>query len=254
MGEKMGLNGIDNGYDVFCNQPKSKPNALTIVFSSPDFWCSTSTEYRGRICWIEPETSPQRVNTRVHFRTHKRCLVACLYRFLYFKLVSGYWTSCCIFLGAALENLSAGRIGICQESTNTIGAAIVIAIRYAAVRKQFGQTSTANGKEENPLIEYELHVSLGINRVSQISHNYGEEGWCRSCCSIRLKCILFNSRDGDCSPISQPRLSSGPSCRNSRKFTWKMFKNLWRVKPYPTLWVFRIDKYLNMTGKQILTV
>ncbi|XP_063822074.1 peroxisomal acyl-coenzyme A oxidase 3 [Ostrinia nubilalis] len=55
-------------------------------------------------------------------------------------------------LGAALENLSAGRVGIMQESCHSISSAVAIAIRYAASRKQFG------GKDaEIPLIEYELH-------------------------------------------------------------------------------------------------
>lgn len=63
-----------------------------------------------------------------------------------------------MLVGAVLENLSAGRMGICQESTNRLGAAIVIAVRYAAVRKQFS-TSRSNSNEETPIIEYELHVS-----------------------------------------------------------------------------------------------
>lgn len=59
-------------------------------------------------------------------------------------------------LGAALENLSAGRVGIMQESTNTLTASVVIAIRYAALRKQFGD----DGHGEVAIIEYQLHVSF----------------------------------------------------------------------------------------------
>lgn len=59
-------------------------------------------------------------------------------------------------LGAALENLSAGRIGIMQECTNNLVSAVTIAIRYAALRTQFGP----NGSEELPIIEYELHVGF----------------------------------------------------------------------------------------------
>lgn len=60
-------------------------------------------------------------------------------------------------LGAALENLSTGRVGIMQESSNNLISAVTIAVRYAAVRKQF---SPNNGNyEELPLMEYELHVS-----------------------------------------------------------------------------------------------
>ena len=66
--------------------------------------------------------------------------------------------------GAVLENLSAGRMGICQEATNTLGAAIVIATRYAAVRTQFASSLSSKGQIETPLIEYELHVSLWLVR------------------------------------------------------------------------------------------
>lgn len=62
-------------------------------------------------------------------------------------------------LGAALESFSAGRIGIMQESSNTLADAIVIAVRYAAVRKQFGPD--INGPEI-PIIEYQLHVSFNF--------------------------------------------------------------------------------------------
>ncbi|KAH9629259.1 hypothetical protein HF086_008341 [Spodoptera exigua] len=55
-------------------------------------------------------------------------------------------------LGAALENLSAGRIGIMQESCHSIASAVAIAIRYAATRAQFGERDN-----EISLIEYELH-------------------------------------------------------------------------------------------------
>ncbi|CAG9784032.1 unnamed protein product [Diatraea saccharalis] len=55
-------------------------------------------------------------------------------------------------LGAALENLSAGRVGIMQESCHSIASAVTIAVRYAASRRQFGERN-----REIPLIEYELH-------------------------------------------------------------------------------------------------
>lgn len=62
-------------------------------------------------------------------------------------------------LGAALESLSTGRIGIMQESSNNLISAVTIAIRYAALRKQFGLNGDYE-QEEFPLIEYELHVSI----------------------------------------------------------------------------------------------
>lgn len=58
-------------------------------------------------------------------------------------------------LGAALESFSAGRLGIMQESANTLSHAAVIAVRYAALRKQFGYEKDG---PEVPIIEYQLHV------------------------------------------------------------------------------------------------
>ncbi|XP_030762697.1 peroxisomal acyl-coenzyme A oxidase 3 isoform X1 [Sitophilus oryzae] len=61
-------------------------------------------------------------------------------------------------LGAALESLSTGRVGIMQESSNNLICAVTIAIRYAAIRKQFGPNGDGgNTKNEWPLIEYQLH-------------------------------------------------------------------------------------------------
>lgn len=62
-------------------------------------------------------------------------------------------------LGAALESFSAGRLGIMQESSNTLSHAIVIAVRYAALRKQFG--IDAQGPETS-IIEYQLHVNISF--------------------------------------------------------------------------------------------
>ncbi|XP_039299442.1 peroxisomal acyl-coenzyme A oxidase 3-like [Nilaparvata lugens] len=56
-------------------------------------------------------------------------------------------------LGAALENLSCGRVAIMQESSNTLAKACVIAVRYAAQRTQFCDQQGI----ETPLIEYQLH-------------------------------------------------------------------------------------------------
>ncbi|XP_044753120.1 peroxisomal acyl-coenzyme A oxidase 3 isoform X2 [Coccinella septempunctata] len=57
-------------------------------------------------------------------------------------------------LGAVLENLSLGRLGIIQGSVNTLIKAVTIAVRYAAVRQQF--SDNGNGYE-NAIIEYPLH-------------------------------------------------------------------------------------------------
>ncbi|XP_011309001.1 peroxisomal acyl-coenzyme A oxidase 3 [Fopius arisanus] len=59
-------------------------------------------------------------------------------------------------LGAVLQNLSTARIGISGECVNSIGIASTIAVRYAAVRRQFS-SSLDNNATETPIIEYELH-------------------------------------------------------------------------------------------------
>uniref|UniRef100_A0A146LJI1 Acyl-coenzyme A oxidase n=1 Tax=Lygus hesperus TaxID=30085 RepID=A0A146LJI1_LYGHE len=56
-------------------------------------------------------------------------------------------------LGASLEILSAGRVGIVNESSNCLLRSIVIAVRYAAQRRQFRDS---NGIEK-PIIEYQTH-------------------------------------------------------------------------------------------------
>lgn len=63
-------------------------------------------------------------------------------------------------LGAALEMLSAARVAIIQENTCVIASAVTIAVRYAALRKQFG----SKDNEEISLIEYPLHVSFNVNK------------------------------------------------------------------------------------------
>lgn len=109
IGEKIGLNGIDNGFVMFNNYRIPQENLLnrTGDISEEGVYESVFSE-------------PGKV------------------------------------LGAALESFSAGRIGIMQESVNTLAKASVIAVRYAAVRKQFGPER--NG-EDIPIIEYQLHVS-----------------------------------------------------------------------------------------------
>lgn len=48
-----------------------------------------------------------------------------------------------------------GRIGIMQESCQSLASAVSIAVRYAATRTQFGER-----ERETPLIEYPLHVRI----------------------------------------------------------------------------------------------
>ncbi|XP_066998147.2 peroxisomal acyl-coenzyme A oxidase 3 [Anabrus simplex] len=106
MGEKTGLNGIDNGFILFQNYRIPRENLL------------------NRISNVTPEGEYET------FFTNPQQL-----------------------LGAALENLSTGRVGIMQESANTLSNALCIAIRYSAVRRQFGPSDKDC---ELPIIEYQL--------------------------------------------------------------------------------------------------
>lgn len=108
MGEKIGLNGIDNGFVLFDNYRIPKDNLLNKTSD-----VSKDGEY------ISVFSDPNKI------------------------------------LGAALESLMTGRIGISNESTGTLAFASVIATRYAAIRKQF--TIERDGPEV-PIIEYQLHV------------------------------------------------------------------------------------------------
>lgn len=109
IGEKVGLNGIDNGFVMFSQYRIPRENLLNRTGDvTPDGQYESVFSEPGKI------------------------------------------------LGAALESFSAGRLGIMQESSNTLSHAVVIAVRYAALRKQF--SLEPNGTEI-PIIEYQLHVS-----------------------------------------------------------------------------------------------
>lgn len=55
-----------------------------------------------------------------------------------------------------MGSLSVGRLGIVNICTAYITKAVPIAIRYTAVRKQFGPPNS----EELPVLEYQLVVSI----------------------------------------------------------------------------------------------
>ncbi|XP_075969978.1 peroxisomal acyl-coenzyme A oxidase 3 [Anticarsia gemmatalis] len=105
MGEKIGVNGIDNGFIMFNQYRIPRENLL-----------NRTADVTEDGVYESSFSDPSRI------------------------------------LGAALENLSAGRIGIMQESCHSIASAVAIAIRYAATRKQFGDRDN-----EIALIEYQLH-------------------------------------------------------------------------------------------------
>ncbi|KAG6453258.1 hypothetical protein O3G_MSEX008062 [Manduca sexta] len=105
IGEKIGLNGVDNGFVMFNNYAVPKAAALDKLGGVDD---------NGDYC--SPIRDPKK-------------------RF-----------------GASLGILSGGRVHITSISTNYLVKAIVIAIRYSAVRKQFGPENAA---EEMPVLEYQ---------------------------------------------------------------------------------------------------
>ncbi|GBM47709.1 Peroxisomal acyl-coenzyme A oxidase 3 [Araneus ventricosus] len=55
--------------------------------------------------------------------------------------------------GASMGSLSLGRMGILSVGVANLHMCLPIAIRYAAIRRQFGPP----GKEEVPILEYQLH-------------------------------------------------------------------------------------------------
>ncbi|XP_035783311.1 peroxisomal acyl-coenzyme A oxidase 3-like [Anopheles albimanus] len=107
IGEKIGLNGIDNGFVMFNHYRIPRENLLNRTGDvTPEGVYESTFSEPGKI------------------------------------------------LGAVLESFSAGRLGIMQESSNTLSHAAVIAVRYAALRKQFG---TDRDGPEQSIIEYQLH-------------------------------------------------------------------------------------------------
>lgn len=54
--------------------------------------------------------------------------------------------------GLTLDSLSGGRVGISRNAVESIKRALVIAVRYSAVRVQFGPKDNS----EIPVIEYQL--------------------------------------------------------------------------------------------------
>lgn len=76
---------------------------------------------------------------------------------VFLRLVSrvNYFNNSLNLTGASLGALSAGRVGITGMCTANLIKGITIAIRYSAVRRQFGPDDS---KEELPVIEYQLQV------------------------------------------------------------------------------------------------
>lgn len=109
IGEKIGLNGIDNGFMMFQHYRIPREYLLNRTGD-----VTPSGEYESSF------SEPGRI------------------------------------LGAALENLSTGRVGIMQESVNNLICAVTISVRYSAVRKQFAPY-VGDTEKELSIIEYQLH-------------------------------------------------------------------------------------------------
>ncbi|XP_051170139.1 peroxisomal acyl-coenzyme A oxidase 3-like [Leptopilina boulardi] len=117
LGEKIGLNGVDNGFIIFNQYSIPRINLLNRHAD-----VSVDGKYIAR---IKNES--------------KR-------------------------LGASLGSLSSGRIGISLISTMYLAVAVIIAIRYCSVRKQFGFSLT----NEWPVIEYQVQQGRLLPHLASV--------------------------------------------------------------------------------------
>nr|CAD7605247.1 unnamed protein product [Timema genevievae] len=124
MGEKLGLNAVDNGFAIFNQYRIPKDNLLNKIGS-----VTPSGQY----------VSPVK-DSRKRF-------------------------------GASLGALTVGRVVINCISTVNLSKAVTIAVRYSAVRKQFGPTEDG---EELPVIEYQLQAKRNTVHTTLLSLD-GEE-------------------------------------------------------------------------------
>ncbi|XP_068679915.1 peroxisomal acyl-coenzyme A oxidase 3-like [Montipora foliosa] len=105
LGEKLGQNGLDNGFVSFNNVRISRENLLNKT----------------------ADVTPDGKYVTTFKDPNKR-------------------------FGAALGALSGGRVGITSMAVTNLQSCLPIAIRYSAVRRQFGPP----GKEEIPVLEYQM--------------------------------------------------------------------------------------------------
>lgn len=148
MGEKNGLNGLDNGFLLFKNYSLPREYLLNkIADVSKDGIYNTSVKNQdkrfGKIClWI------------FHYFFEN---ISISNLFIRFDL--NFFPNILLsFLAKFLSPLSNGRVGITLHATMFSRLALTIATRYCAVRRQFG----ANENEEEPVIEYQVQVLMKI--------------------------------------------------------------------------------------------
>ncbi|CAH2086023.1 unnamed protein product [Euphydryas editha] len=139
IGEKIGLNGIDNGFVMFNNYHIPKEYALDKLGGVDD-----NGDYKT------PFRDPSK-------------------RF-----------------GASLGILSGGRVTITGISTNYLQKAIVIAVRYSAVRKQFG---SENAVEETPVLEYQQQQ---IRLLPYLAATYAFRIFCTWFSALHINMMIDN--------------------------------------------------------------
>lgn len=168
MGGKLGLNGVDNGYDSVVHFKKSSVIKFYLFHGSVmmlDHFRVPKTALLNRTgdvneagIYVSPYKDkkkrlgnlklPRRVKVSESLRcSRSRNETTTVLKSYYFGLA-----------GASLGNLSSGRVGIAGMATANLVKAITIGIRYSAVRRQFGPENDKGAEEEIPVIEYQLQV------------------------------------------------------------------------------------------------
>ncbi|XP_072944483.1 peroxisomal acyl-coenzyme A oxidase 3-like isoform X2 [Epargyreus clarus] len=165
IGEKIGLNGVDNGFVLFNNYHIPKESALDKHGGVDD-----NGDYKT------PFKDPSK-------------------RF-----------------GAALGVLSGGRVHITSITTNYLQKGIVIAIRYSAVRKQFG---AENAVEESPVLEYQQQQ---IRLLPYLAVTYAHRIFCNWFAVVHINMTINSFTGSETSSAARGMemhaLSSGvkPAC------------------------------------------
>ncbi|XP_071443002.1 peroxisomal acyl-coenzyme A oxidase 3-like [Hetaerina americana] len=148
MGEKNGLNGVDNGFVMFQNYRIPRENLL-----------NKTGDVLPNGTYVSPFKDPNK-------------------RF-----------------GASLGSLSSGRVSIIGICLGYLINAVVIGVRYSAVRKQFTNTSSGNTSEESPVIEYQLQRwRLLPYLAAAIIHKIFSDTFSKNLAEFRLKTM---TGDGD---------------------------------------------------------
>ncbi|PRD22723.1 UNVERIFIED_CONTAM: Peroxisomal acyl-coenzyme A oxidase 3 [Trichonephila clavipes] len=173
MGPKLGLQGLDNGYNgffnfnqiVLCNSLHGNYNNKKRNGQTPSSLDEVETEQAreepNEIMDINPngETRASIIEAMFLFMSFQS------YRIPRESLLSktGDVTPDGRYVtpfkdpnkrfGASMGSLSLGRMGILSVGVANLHMCLPIAIRYSAIRRQFGP----QGQEEVPILEYQLH-------------------------------------------------------------------------------------------------